>query len=84
LARRKSFNSIARHSTVAAYEDVTVPAGTFKAFRIDQTPIANESINSWTWYSPQVKLIVKRITERTPHHYLGAGRTTTELLSLPQ
>jgi hypothetical protein len=51
--------------TVEAYEPVTVPAGTFQAFKIT---MITETIGSFKasekdqyWYCPEVKYIVKRI-----------------------
>ncbi len=65
---------------VAAYEDVTVPAGTFKAFRM-------EGSNPWAkitqWYAPEEKLVVKHVLERFGSNYLGSGKETTELLEYP-
>jgi hypothetical protein len=82
---------------VAAIEDVTVPAGTFKAFRIeyhggigssasggrrDPGTTGFESREIW-WYAPGPKLIVKSEVVRLGTNYRSAGRTTTELLSTP-
>jgi len=47
---------------VEAYEDVTVPAGTFKAFRVTyswQAGPAREWVGYSTWYAPEVRQIVK-------------------------
>ncbi len=82
---------------VAALEDVTVPAGTLRAFRIEcKAGIGTESsggrreagetgIGSTDsyWYAPGPKLVVKSVMERSGTHYRGAGRTTMELLRLP-
>ncbi len=65
---------------VVAYEDVTVPAGTFKAFKL-------EGSNLWVritkWYAPEEKLIVKSVLERLRNNYLGPGGETSELLEYP-
>ncbi len=62
---------------VKAYEDVTVPAGTFKAFRLEgKAGAAYRTI----WYAPETRLIVKEILERNANHYLGAGKIATELI----
>jgi hypothetical protein len=49
---------------VQSFENITVPAGTFKAFKIEFSRNALErgsSIARWhIWYSPDVKTIVKR------------------------
>ncbi len=46
---------------VVAYEDVKVPAGTFKAFRIDMTVELSPSWNKTftAWYAPAVRQYVK-------------------------
>jgi hypothetical protein len=48
---------------VTAYEDVTVQAGTFKAFKIEReqkSMLTGSSLIMLTWYSPQVKNYVKQ------------------------
>ena len=71
---------------VAAYERVTVPAGTFDAFHLEsrerhsgRSPIGSvydaEVLRSY-WYAPGARAIVKRITK---HPYLGPS--TVELVS---
>lgn len=65
---------------VKAYEEVKVPAGTFKAFRIESSPGRNAATFTTLWYAPEIKLIVKRISERTSDHYLGPGKSLTELI----
>jgi len=80
---------------VAALEDVTVPAGTFHAFRIEleggidsgaSGSRAHEpgfrSHNTY-WYAPAPKTIVRSVIERYGDNYLFAGWTVTELLSVP-
>lgn len=61
---------------VDAYEDVTVPAGTFKAFKLVST-----TPRGWTsqhWVVPSLGLLsyfaVKGIEERPPSNLIGAGR----------
>jgi hypothetical protein len=82
---------------VAAIEDVTIPAGTFQTFRIvSKTGIGTSSSSgrrgNWVpgiessdvhWYAPGVKTVVKIAIDRSGSNYLGAGQTTSELLSLP-
>jgi hypothetical protein len=64
---------------VESFEDVTVPAGTFKAFRLQSSvPVGNAF--STLWYAPEVNLIVKRIDERTSRHPLGSDKRTTEMI----
>lgn len=64
---------------VEAYEDVTVPAGTFKAYRISTVDtLGNENVQ---WLSPQHGIFVKQILKRTPTHAQGAGTREVELVS---
>ena len=51
---------------VTGYEEVSVPAGTFRAFRIshDQEPQSRDwSAHEDRWYSPDVKAFVKRFAQ---------------------
>lgn len=79
---RRSWNPIVAYWKVVAYEDVTVPAGTFKAFRLESSPGTNNAVELTVWYAPDVKLIVKRTSERMSNHYLGYGKFTTELVRM--
>jgi hypothetical protein len=57
---------------VKSFENVTVPAGTFKAFKI----IAKrKGLKEIYWYCPKLRLYPKRITI---HHI--AGKSTMELI----
>jgi len=67
---------------VEAYEDVTVPAGTFKAFKLVSTPGMNNASYYTIWFAPDPGLVVKQIYERTPQHLMGPGKFTTELMEL--
>lgn len=64
--------------TVEAYEDVTVPAGTFKAFRIRTTSPTNDDIN---WFSPELGVWVKQSLRRTEKNALKPGTRETVLVS---
>ena len=76
----RSFTNVYYRWRVEAYEDITVPAGTFKAFRLEgNTPYSSTTL----WYAPGVKLIVKRVYERGIGHYLGSGKFVTELIEYP-
>ena len=68
---------------VEAYEDVTVPAGTFKAWRVVMTD--NFGYRSVTWSVPETMgVFAKRINERSATHPQGgAGRQVFELLRKP-
>lgn len=64
---------------VEAVADVTVPAGTFRTFRVRSTDsLGNASVE---WYSPDLKLWVRRSMERTDKHAHGAGRREIGLKS---
>jgi len=64
--------NISRTVVVKSFENVTVPAGTFKAFKI----IAKrKGLKDTYWYSPKLRLYLKRITI---HH--RAGESTRELI----
>lgn len=64
---------------VAEYDQVKVPAGEFRAFRLTSNPSTNWGLEEDVWYSPEVKQFVKRVGERTAAHYLGKGKETWEL-----
>ena len=64
---------------VEAYEDVTVPAGTFKAFKISTSSnLGEENAN---WYSPELGIFVKQINTRTAKNPAGPGRREVEMVS---
>jgi starvation-inducible outer membrane lipoprotein len=68
---------------VEAYETVTVPAGTFKAWRVVMTD--NFGFKQTTWsMADTVGVYARRINERpATHPQGGAGTQVIELLSLP-
>lgn len=78
--RHVIWNYVSNTWNVEAYEDVHVPAGIFKAFRIQSTPGENNGVVITMWYSPELKGVIKRITERTADHYLGPQRSVVELM----
>ena len=65
---------------VEAYEDVQVPAGTFKAFRIAYQD--TNGVTSVTWVSPEDGLFVKFNNSRSAKHPAGPGTQEGELVSL--
>ena len=66
---------------VKEYDEITVPAGKFRAFLIESEPSTNWGIRKeQVWYSPQAKQLVKRLRERTSAHYEGKGKDTWELV----
>ena len=70
---------------VAAYEDVTVPAGTFKAFRIETSPGANidRGYHMTQWYAPSVAYVVKWVTSTSGNAMGGSKTTTVEMVQPP-
>ena len=66
---------------VKEYDEVSVPAGKFRAFLIESEPSTNWGIKKeQVWYAPQAKQLVKRVRERTAAHYEGKGKDTWELV----
>ena len=66
---------------VKEYDEVSVPAGKFRAFLIESEPSTNWGIRKeQVWYAPQAKQLVKRVRERTSAHYEGKGKDTWELV----
>jgi len=60
-------------SKVVSYENVTIPAGTFKAFRIDCFNIIRDLMGSY-WYCPKLKTSIKAFSN-------VKGFTISELVS---
>jgi hypothetical protein len=65
--------------TVDAHEEVTVPAGTFKVFRIRYADQRHENVH---WWQPDLGLRVKANDVRYGAHPAGAGTRDSELISL--
>jgi hypothetical protein len=65
--------------TVEAYEDVTMPAGTFKAWRV--RTVDNFGNDNVQWYSPDAGIFVKQSLRRTAKHAAGAGTREMELVN---
>lgn len=64
---------------VEAIEDVTVPAGTFKTFKVSTTTsLGDENL---VWFSPELGIFVKVRNVRTAKHPRGAGTRSIDLLS---
>lgn len=82
---------------VGGFEPVTVPAGTFQAFRIeysggigtsawgtrDQQGNLGIETEEVHWYAPALKLVVKSTVRRAASHHEGVGLTTIELVRPP-
>jgi hypothetical protein len=81
VAQRR-FTNVRPQRRVEAFEDVTVPAGTFKAFRIQTLPGVSYFNSITNWYSPEVGIVVKTIYHG--NNLNGISNTQTELLSRPK
>ena len=67
---------------VEAYEDITVPAGTFKAWRLVMTD--NFGFRATIWSVPETMgMFAKRISERPQGHPQGAGTQVLEMTKVP-
>ena len=66
--------------TVEAYEEVTVPAGTFKAFRV--RTIDTLGNDNTQWFSADQGIFVKQSLRRTAKHAAGSGARQVELESI--
>ncbi|MES2786183.1 MAG: hypothetical protein V4684_12035 [Pseudomonadota bacterium] len=67
---------------IEAYEDITVPAGTFKAWRVVMTD--SFGFRQTNWSMPDtVGMFAKRISERPKGHPQGAGTQVLEMTRLP-
>ncbi len=67
---------------IEAYEDITVPAGTFKAWRVVMTD--NFGFRQTNWSMPDtVGMFAKRISERPRGHPQGEGTQVLEMTKLP-
>jgi dipeptidyl aminopeptidase/acylaminoacyl peptidase len=65
---------------VAATEDVTVPAGTFKAFRLEISSAEGEPGSSTVWVAADSRKVVK-VTATLPQ--MGGAKLTSELAKTP-
>jgi hypothetical protein len=65
--------------TVEAHEDVTVPAGTYKTFRVKTTSTLGD--DNVQWWSPDLGIFVKSRLTRTGKSAQGPGTRETELVS---
>lgn len=76
VRRGKHMPNQIRRMTVTAYETVSVPAGTYQAFKLEGRSYATRLT---VWYAPAIHLEVKRISERLKTHYRGPGASMTVL-----
>jgi len=70
---------------VEGVEDVTIPAGTFKCYkiRLKQTNMSSRHESGWVlyWYSPEVKIWIKREAESTGYWLNSLWTPNAELIS---
>jgi hypothetical protein len=71
-------NTVDAHWKVEAMEEIRVPAGTFKVFRINYSDRFNEIIS---WWSPDLGIFVKSKSQRKAESSLGQGIREAELYS---
>jgi hypothetical protein len=65
--------------TVEAYEEVTVPAGTYMTFKVKTSnTLGDENVQ---WWNPDLGLFVKSKLTRTSKSAQGPGTRETELVS---
>lgn len=64
---------------VEAVEEVTVPAGTFKTYRISTVNTLGD--DNLLWFSPELGIFVKQSNKRTAKHAQGPGTQSQELIS---
>jgi hypothetical protein len=67
--------------TVAAFEKVTVPAGSFDAFRVECS--TSQDVRETYWTAPTVHPFIKAKSVRGPGHPSGPGTQDVELLRAP-
>lgn len=66
-------------NTVEAYEDVTVPAGTFRTYRVKTVNSSGDE--NLQWWSPEAGIHVKQSLRRTAKHPAGPGTRDIEVVS---
>jgi len=62
---------------IEAFEDVTVPAGTYKAWRV--RTVDNQGNENLHWYAPALGIFIKQSLRRTSRHPAGPGTREIEL-----
>ena len=80
LVERKFYNDM----EVVGYEEVVVPAGKFKAFKIKQTQTMMGGPRIWEgiryhWYSPEVGFFIKSKSETVTRGWRDYGLISFEL-----
>ena len=85
-ARTKQTNHAAKTAidleytqTVEAYEQITVPAGTYQTFRVRTVnSLGDENVQ---WWSPDTGIFMKQSLRRSAKHPAGAGTRELEVTS---
>ena len=68
---------------VKAYEEVTVPAGTFMAYRVELVRTQYEGHTDIAWFAPEIGQVIKGAWSRTSKNgYGAASERTWELVSV--
>lgn len=84
LAKSQAEITFINEFRVEGIEDITTPVGTFKCYKIrfKQTNMSS-SRNGWVhyWYSPEVKIWIKRERENTAYWNSVAWTENAELIS---
>ena len=69
---------------VVAWEEVTVPAGTFMAYKVVRTKgsweTASEDVDI-QWYAPELQTAIKSVWHRSPNDGYGGAEHMWELVS---
>ena len=63
---------------IEAVEEINVPAGTFKVFRIAYSDPGHNNIS---WWSPELGIFIKSKNQRTAEHPMGPGVREMKLIS---
>ena len=67
---------------VLAYEEVTVPAGTFMAFKVATTRVQDDTWYETNWYAPEAAVNVKSVWGRTSKNGYGPMEGMWELVGI--
>ena len=70
---------VQQRAVAEAYDEVSMPAGTFKAWRV--RVVDNQGNDDIHWVSPDLTVFIKQKLTRTAGHPAGPGVRETELLS---
>jgi hypothetical protein len=71
----QSARGVVKQARVAAIEDVTVPAGTFKAWKVEVTPVDGAGGQATVWIDTASRKVVKAVAIQ------GNATATSELVS---